>query len=663
MPITVECPACEQTFRISSKYKNRKGRCPACDCSFIADESVVTQVSETLRAHSKPAAPPSLPLPTAVKANSVSTLKSGLKPPSIPKLSDSGEAIDVDENDVVDSDSSISDRSFTHAAEQSLIADEIRSTRKVKSALIAGAAIGILLLGVGVALGLSGVFNKQTVADNKEPPKKILTDDEIRKTSTKNKETPQTKKNGEVKADEKPTMVGMDTLHRTWSQVHPYLLKLDIVSTTGNHTATGILIDSRGWVATSYNAIKDAISVKTSMAASSIDEGPAINEQLSDLARGVIAVDPAHDIAIISVNRTLVQNVSDIAIEFEEPLVGAQRLIFCRAPQDGRRLWITDSKVASRPLTNELTEANAAASEKLGYQVDENFRWIIHRRPFQEQFAGAALLNKSGQLVGMGVAWKANSDKSFAIPISTLIAVRDKVIRDKSYEKIKLFKNAGMTVAANKTGNGDGGADDVNVDTKSFDFPIFQQVNKTIDDSNAAGWLATDRGSLTRLKSFAESLIAAESKIKKKGGDKKAVEASLGRLSKTVDNIQKKIDAIEILAQKSIANSNQLMLTEAKKVPESPVVFYATVYRPSIFGPILNNKKTVMFTIDGTKQLLITPVTDNHFDLRPGTRWILVGRVNKAPEVLVRAESTNNDPNEERCLYVDVTYVFEIVPN
>ena len=665
MPITVECPTCEQTFRISSKYKNRKGRCPACDCSFVADESVITQASETLRAKPKPAAPPSLPLPAAVKSSSSSTLKVGLKPPSIPKASDSGEYINIDDSDIVPAESSVSDHSFTHAAEQSLIAEEIRSKHKYKSALIAGSCIAILLAGIGVALGLSGVFAKQPVAnaDKSDEPKKILTDDDLTKKASTDP-TPE-KKKVEIKPDERPTMVGIDTLHRTWSQVHPYLVQLDIVSTSGNHKATGILIDSRGWVATSYQAIKEAITVNVTMAASSLDEGPASNPQLSDLARGIIAVNPAQDIAIISVNRTLVQNVSDIAIEYNEPLVSAQRLIFCRAPKDGRRLWITDSKVDRRPRAQELEEQEKEITNRYGYKSEKNFQWIVHQRPFQPEFAGAALLNQSGQLVGMGITWKENAAESFAIPVKSLVAARDKAIRERSYENIQLFKNAGKEIAKPagkpKAGKSFTDAPKTKLDKNASDFTLMQRINKSIEQANSIGWLASKNEDVSKLADLAKLLATSDARIKSVVKGKEEIAQAEKRLAAAIEGIQKRIDQIEILPKKAVAKSNELMLGKAKDTPQTPVLFYATVYRPSIFSPRLRSKKTVMFTIEGTKQLLITPVTDNHFDLRPGTRWILVGKVNEVPNVEVRSESPNNDADVEKCIYVDVTYVFEIV--
>ena len=92
-----------------------------------------------------------------------------------------------------------------------------------------------------------------------------------------------------------------------------------------------MIVDSRGWVLTSYHAIKDAWQVEVTASAKSL-EALEKSKPLQDLARGVIAVDPVNDLAIIEVNRRFVVSLANVKIYDDDRIVSGEFLFQSEPP-------------------------------------------------------------------------------------------------------------------------------------------------------------------------------------------------------------------------------------------------------------------------------------------------------------------------------------------
>ncbi len=655
MPITVECPACEQIFRISSKYRNRKGRCPLCDSSFIADENVITAVNESLTSAPKKSSKPSIPVPSALK-----TGKPTLAPPSPKALADSEQEIEVGSE--LESDISANDKSFTGAAEQSLVAQEIAVRKPVSNLMIVLFGASLLVISAGIAFGFAYATKRPPVAVNED------SDDEDKTDVSQKKDqvvvVPEKKDKEEIKPaiheDEMPKSLSLDKLHGVWSKANPFIVRLDIATTSGNITTSGVIIDSRGWIATSYSGIKNAVTVRTTIAAGSLSDGPAIRSDKTDAAKGIIASDPAHDIAIIAANRSLVASVSDIETEAERSIVGSQQLIVCRSPEKDRRLWITDARVDRRANKSELGEVNLPAIKRFGYEVDDDFEWIVYRKPFRNQLAGSAILNKQGQLIAMGIMWKTGSQESFAVPIGKVLALRDKISADPTLQTIKAFPKHGAALASAKPSE-----DKVDPAAKgrpalnpnANDFEMFQTLNKALDDCKEFGWVASTKDEAQKLVAMADLFASFPQRISEMDGSDEEKKEANSRFMGIFESVQKELDGIESLPEDDIKKSNELVLelTDGKK--GKPICMICQVFKPSIFSPEIGGQKTVMFQAEGTEQILITTASENHFEFRPRTRWMVLGHVNDRPNLSVRL--ANQD--KISCLRTNIKMVFEII--
>ena len=656
MPITIECPACEEVFRISSKYRNKKGRCPHCDNSFVADENVITSFTETQASPSRPVPAPEPPLPSVVRREKQSHV------PPLPGASlensgseDSGleDPGPADASDLTQSDNASSLETARFPVSELGSLENVESTRSrgwsPMTMGISGAALMGLAIGITFLILAFGNPEKKTASVSDSVDETPIQAESLEDGSEKSTATLKG-----IPENEKPATMALSEWHRAWSEVQPYLVRLEIQSSRGNRTATGIIVDSRGWVATSYHAIQNAISVRTTLSPSLLenpDDQPAAK---SDLARGLIAANPEYDLAIIQANRSLVMNMADIPFETENILVASQQVMVCQVPPENRKIWMTDPRIDSRVDPDALSAEQALAVKQLGYQVEPDFKWISLRQPQHSNFPGSAILDRKGRLVGMGIRWAAGSKESYCIPIEKVLALKTKISAAESLQAVKPFPQS------------DGIAENRNViaapanDLRpgEADFELFQNLNRAVDDCQAIDWLPGSPEAAAKFTTMADAMTSFPDNLRELTLDEDQRAASEKRFQKVCDRIQKSLDAIEYAwPADQVATANQAVLETTKDKPEAPVALIATVYRPSIFGPVLDGEKTVMFKIEGTKEILITKASQNHFEFRPGTRWMLIGRFQKTRNLKVN----NSKGDSENCLFANIRISFELI--
>ncbi len=122
-----------------------------------------------------------------------------------------------------------------------------------------------------------------------------------------------------------------------WMRVRPFIVKLTAQTPLGPKSLTGTIIDSRGWVATSYRAIQGAGEIEVSQSPKTSDDLNS-SSLLTDKVRGIIATDFEHDLAILSVNRRFVVSFSDLPMIEQDHLVISEYLVQCVAPT-GQYPW------------------------------------------------------------------------------------------------------------------------------------------------------------------------------------------------------------------------------------------------------------------------------------------------------------------------------------
>ena len=230
-------------------------------------------------------------------------------------------------------------------------------------------------------------------------------------------------------ATDKPTnqFVGKKELDRCWRSIKPYLVELYAETPTGSTTATGIIIDSRGWVATSYNAFKGATEISLRLA---VEKTQISNDRTDDKVRGVIAVKPEHDLLLLAINRSLINTIEDASFSDEKRFVVSQYAVQCQPPSSLYPYSCEETKIVHAAKTQDL---NPDIAKRMEFRsMDPDVRWVGHKNQSPLKI-GAPLLDSLGNVVAMNTAAYSKTDElTIAVPakhISDLKeSARDKIL-------------------------------------------------------------------------------------------------------------------------------------------------------------------------------------------------------------------------------------------
>ena len=203
-----------------------------------------------------------------------------------------------------------------------------------------------------------------------------------------------------------------------WDLVVPHLLSLTVHDAYGTHPAVGTIIDSRGWIVTSYSAIKGASKIEVRASAKKIDELPN-NNLLSDIVRGVIAVEPSKDLAILSVNRRFVQSFADIAITDENRVIVTEFLIQHTPPSGARPYGRSETKMQFCGTAETLSDSGKTEVAKRS-QIATDSYWLVCPDK-QQSLPGSPLTRISGILEAINVFNK--DDLAYYVPVHELKAL------------------------------------------------------------------------------------------------------------------------------------------------------------------------------------------------------------------------------------------------
>ncbi len=177
-----------------------------------------------------------------------------------------------------------------------------------------------------------------------------------------------------------------------WRSVRQRMLLLEVARPGATLRIPAVILDSRGWIATSYSAIAGSSSVLARMAPVTIHDYASARD-LSATVTEVVASRPDLDLVLLQVDRRLVEVIGPTTIAGRTPVAGTHLLAIGPLPT-GFSPWLTETQV--------LSGDRAASTGQLPETGIEN--WLIHDRPQSIQSPGTALFNLENQLVGINSA-------------------------------------------------------------------------------------------------------------------------------------------------------------------------------------------------------------------------------------------------------------------
>jgi Trypsin-like peptidase domain len=174
-----------------------------------------------------------------------------------------------------------------------------------------------------------------------------------------------------------------------WRSVRQRMLLLEVSRPESTLRIPAVILDSRGWIATSYSAIAGSSSVVARMAPMTIHDYASARD-LSATVTEVVASRPDLDLVLLQVDRRLVEVIGPTTIASRTPVAGTHLLAIGPLPT-GFSPWVTETQVLSGDRAIPVGQPADTATED----------WLIHDRPQSIQSPGTALFNLESQLVGI----------------------------------------------------------------------------------------------------------------------------------------------------------------------------------------------------------------------------------------------------------------------
>ncbi len=471
-------------------------------------------------------------------------------------------------------------------------------------------------------------------------------------------------------AEPKPRIFLKKNIDDIWLKVQPHLVELTAETSFGSTPATGILIDSRGWVLTSYRAIQGAKEISVSPSRKSIQDPPG---ELTDLVRGVIASDPEHDLAILKVNRRFVISLRELTIVDEDRVVGSQHLIQCVPPTSQYQWPAAECRIENRKTTSKLDESQQQHLDRIGYR-DADLRWMLHRGQSPLN-GGGALVNENGDLVGMTVKsfpQTSSNDLCLAIPASYIHDLKQNATDTTTPLPLPELDHVALTTPA-ETGQAKSEPDMESVPVTSSNDgldvlpkdslrrPLSLALNRAGQKCGAFGWWPTSDEQAADIQQFVDQLVTARRVIMAEPDDKKEVPTLQKQLDYWWEKFSAGFQPADGLSEETKSQLNRRYENEMQK-ETAKFVGFGKVYYGAIVSPPFkfDNEpigETITFQLAGTQQLVLAKASQDWPVLRPGAKCLILGELIPG-SILIN----DDDGNGEKCDLARVYFLIDLDP-
>lgn len=423
-----------------------------------------------------------------------------------------------------------------------------------------------------------------------------------------------------------------------WKQSKPYIVSLEIHGPRGVLPAVGTIVDSRGWIATSHSAIKDAWKIEVSSVPEPANRHRR-NESLRDVVRGIVVSDPDTDIAILAVNRRFVVSLAEVPIAGDDRLVQANRLVAVVPPNPNNYYGVSEITIAQRGESDKLPETIQRRLATLSGDVGD-VNWMVVTSD-REILPGTPLFDHQGELKGM--ASLTGHSQSLAVPVKHL-----PMLVSRGSDKLIPLKPPMIATEAGE----------VRIAMEHPAAGLQQRIQLTGTKCKELDFIPENSDDLQTLVEFLLSLQAGREFLKENKPDyRDSPENQAARLSlmQTADEFRKEIfnrfqQSIKE-ADPRLDRLNQLAGQQLSQRGEKMISFVGTVF------PNISQLETVVLEVDNAGQYVTFPFDSTGTVMRPGSRWLfLVQRQADKPTTSFRTSS------DKRIRANSVILFFEIGP-
>ena len=403
MDLFVECPVCEQRFSTPNGSREQSVVCPSCRRTFqLASAAVV-------------------PPPAPASGDNLDHA-SRLEVPSSFGSPSSGPSI------ISDQPSENQETNVQSVANKPILSlqRKRRQRKRLITTLISSTFLATII-GVLAGLLVRQLKHQPNVSNGSSGtvlaiPDKVVETDPDRQSGTIDNRRPESPKDTVPVEPEKPISsadippqdlqyLGRKQTRERWNSVQPHLVSLKVYDGLGSHDAVGTIVDSRGWILTSYNAIKGASKIEVTAGVRSVDDLQG-TQPLTDLVRGIVAEQKQDDLVLLSINRRFVVAFSLVQPASVNNVVQSEYLLQCAPLSRDNVYGGTETKIANRAKYNSLDSAGQSIARRKQL-VGEDLVWLVATGP--TPLPGTPLFKIDGELAGINVFNVDN--KNYFLPV------------------------------------------------------------------------------------------------------------------------------------------------------------------------------------------------------------------------------------------------------
>ncbi len=436
---------------------------------------------------------------------------------------------------------------------------------------------------------------------------------------------------------------GREEYYSLWTKIHPHLVRLQVQTTGGPRTVGGVIVDSRGYVATSFRAIREAVSIEVRPSSKALVAGDALGE-LSDNVRGLIASDEDHDLAILQINRRFVSTFANVSIVGPNSALPGDRCIVAAPPTDSHRIWLVDFPIRHvQPFGQLLAQFQTALIEcKLDSDTQANC--IVGAIPANRFVPGSPIFSLKGELVGLLTAASVESH-GIAYPaanIPELLKTNEGTVKPFPIDQEIVSEVSSTADVAILMPPSDSSA-----------FPTAESLSQALQSIAKNDFFPENSEQYLSFRRLADGIFEIEESLQGNEFTNDQRQELRTFLEGVLDRFQKQLEVAKEANPAKVEDFNRL----AKESAADDRGFVA-------FGEVLTSEQNaidgspyVIFRLPGANEFLYTSIRHDGPIFLPGSRWLLIGR-----HLRKNAFRTTHGVTAIDAQICDIRYVFSLDP-
>lgn len=401
-------------------------------------------------------------------------------------------------------------------------------------------------------------------------------------------------------------------IENTWLLMQPRLLTLTVHRAGATTQAVGLIVDSRGWVLTSFHAIAGATKIEVRASAKVIDDLYEA-DLLNDDVRGVIAHDAQRDLAIVSINRRFVTTFGGIGFGKKNDMVSGQYAIIAAPPSPENPYARVEIKVSNRFDMSALPEPAKKKAEQLKVS-DPNNVWIESELD-QEPLVGTMLFNAKGELNGV---------YTFSVDNRRYFLLTDRI--ESSIKNATDDPQPILTIASESQKKALADEAEAAIVTNDPVGAAARELASIGKECESFGWIATTDKQFSKLQTFAARMTEVMLFISE-NKDKRSERVTVASLKKQTGKWRKSIsETIRSRNKKQLEDSQKMIELVAKAVKrpklsgdQQYLPVFGKVYAAGIVSP---DPDSVFITFGKDAGYLKAPYQDTGDVMLPDSEWL-----------------------------------------